>query len=148
MTPLTSPTKRQIVWRNCELAKELINNKRKGTGMMRNYETGGRCCLQVAEDLAIRCGLPISRSHLTHSEPPEEVGQFFGWGSPNPELKTPHDEEILATELNDGVCGSRQAKHKYTQKGLSHKEIAECFLNTFTTTKPKWSFTIRADAKD
>lgn len=145
---LTKPTPNQIVHRHRELAKHLFANKRKARGKLRD-DSGGRCCLGVAEDYAISCGLKIERSPAGNSEPPEEVGQFFGWTSDeaNPELVAPDGNKYTASELNDGL-GEEYGKTKHEVKGLTHAQIAECFINTFVTPKrPKWSFTLsRSDA--
>jgi len=144
MKDLTKPTPRQIVDRNRALANELIANKRKGIMTMRNSH-GGRCCLQVAEDYAISCGLKIKRSDKTACEPETAVGNFFGWDVPNPQLITPNGKTYLASSLNDGVDNEWKNKH-LENKGLPHKHVAECFLNTYVTPKrPKWSFKLELD---
>ena len=144
---LTHPTPAQIVHRNRQLAKALMENKRKATMQMRDDQSG-RCCLQVAEDYAISCGLPVDRSSKDACEPCTDVGDFFGWGCSNPMLITPNGTCYLASTLNDGAEYEWKNK-QWESKGLSHKKVAECFLNTYVTPKrPKWSFKLELEDDD
>ena len=141
---LTNPSRGQIIHRNRQLANALMENKRKATMTMRD-DQNGRCCLQVAEDYAISCGLPIDRSPKDACEPCAGVGKFFGWDCPNPFLITPNGTTYIASTLNDGA-ESQWKNKQWENKGLSHKKIAECILNTYVTTKrPKWSFELDLD---
>lgn len=74
----TNPSRRTIKRRAHLLAKALRENPRKARGQMR--KGGGRCCLQVAEDVAIACGLKIERSSAVESAPPPKRLQIFSVG--------------------------------------------------------------------
>jgi hypothetical protein len=134
---LLNPTPQQIKVRNRLWAEALIKNKKKTIGDM--YDNGGRCCLAVAQDVAIKCGLDVKRGdEYEDSVPDPLVGEFFGWGTETPELVIPDGEES-AIELNDSGSYSFG-----TSVGMSHKKIAECVLNTFVHPKNKvWSFKLR-----
>lgn len=138
-TNLLNPTPAQVKHRNRLLADALEANPRKACNTM--YKNGARCCLAVAQDLAHECGLPNYRGHdgeLPHSD----VGKFFGWGARTPDfvVNLKHGEEKLsAVEINDGDSCFNNKKDK--EKGLTHKQIAECVLNTFVRPKnKKWTF--------
>lgn len=129
---LLKPTKQQIQYRNRLWAEALLENKKKARNAMRNKH-GGRCCLQVAEDVAISCGLDIKRSLADDEQPTEDVATFFGWNSTDPDINIPNGEVVTASGLNDNV-GERCV-------GVSHAKIAECVLNTFVhPSKKKWTF--------
>jgi hypothetical protein len=136
----TNPTPQQVVYRNRLLAEALRKNPKKATGQMR--KGGGRCCLQVAEDVAISCGLDIERSISDDAYPHYEVSAFFGWSDVKDNIfKCPIGDKIESkepAELNDNTWYNGKAK------GLPHSKIAECVENTFVHPKnPKWSFTIK-----
>ncbi len=124
-----NPTEQQRIYRNGLWAKALEANKRKARESMRDGH-GGRCCLQVAEDVAIECGLDIKRSDYSAEYPSHEVGLFFGWYNTkgyttnNPRLSYEEDS-ISASELNDNEY------HNGKSKGLPHKEIAKIVRKNF-----------------
>jgi hypothetical protein len=111
-------------------------------------EKGGRCCLAVAQDVAISCGVEVLGVH--DSLPANDVAEFFGWGAVNPTLTVVVNGEIkhnAASSLNDGTSsiGSASIKDKkIVEKGLSHKQISELVMNTFVhPNKVTQSFKIR-----
>lgn len=112
---LLNPTPEQIKERNQEWANDLRLNEKKATCTMRDEE-GGRCCLAVAEDTAIRLGLDyIPDSIVMGAMPYESLGRFFGWEDHdvNPSLGG-----IGAIHLNDSM-------------DLPHTEIAVLVEQTF-----------------
>lgn len=148
-TDLLNPTPAQVKHRNRLWVNALLENKRKARKEMHDKD-GGRCCLAVAQDVAIACGVLDSSLRKENSTfPHESVCEFFGWGTNNPKLKVKINGKFnieVAAALNDGVeiIGSFIVEdHKIVEKGLSHKQIAECVLNTFVhPSKPKQSFKI------
>ena len=127
MKNLLNPTPAQAKYRNRLWAKALRENKRKARRTMKDLH-GGRCCLRVAEDVAIECGVEIK---LRKSKLPSyKVSCFFGWGAFNvPSLNLPDGTIMSAAEINDDL----------NDCGLSHKQIAECVENTFVHPKnQKW----------
>lgn len=121
--------------RNRMLAEELKKNPKKCRLSLRD-EKGGRCCLQVAEDLAIKCGLDIKRSDKDEHLPNKLISDFYGWEKydHDPRLRIypkdhPKHTEIIETaaNLNDGFSELKNIP----KKGFSHKKIAEFFLNTY-----------------
>jgi hypothetical protein len=111
-------------------------------------EKGGRCCLAVAQDVAISCGVEVDGVY--DGLPDNDVAEFFGWDSDNPSLTVVVNGEIkrdAASALNDGTTsiGSAPIKDKkIKEKGLSHKQISELVMNTFVhPSKVKQSFEIR-----
>lgn len=148
-TNLLNPTPAQIKHRNRLRVDALLKNKRKARGQM--YCNGGRCCLAVAQDVAYSCGLDIEKKAGEGTFPDESVGEFFGWGTNVPRLTVVLNGRptvAAASILNDGLeddLDSDVVVHdkKIRTKGLSHKQIAECVLNTFVhPTKIKQSFKI------
>jgi hypothetical protein len=141
-TNLLNPTPAQVKHRNRLWADALLNNKRKARGAM--YNDGGRCCLAVAQDVAVACGLDIDKKS-DDSFPSYSVREFFGWPSVNPNLKViidGNDHDIEASTLNDALDVVVR-NDKFNDKGLSHKQIAECVLNTFVhPSKIKQSFKV------
>jgi hypothetical protein len=144
---LLDPTPAQIKHRNRLWAEALLKNKRKARGEMYDGK-GGRCCLAVAQDVAISCGVEVFGVH--DSLPADDVCAFFGWGSDNPDLTVVVDGETkrnVASALNDGTpsIGSASIKDKkIVEKGLSHKQISELVMNTFVhPNKVTQSFEIR-----
>jgi hypothetical protein len=145
---LLDPTPAQVKHRNRLWAEALLKNKRKARGEMYD-DKGGRCCLAVAQDVAISCGVEI----VGYGEivPSSAVRMFFGWDSHNPFLTAVFHDDIAtrtdATALNDGTqhVGSVAIKDKkIKEKGLSHKQISELVMNTFVhPNKVKQSFKIR-----
>jgi len=128
----------------------LLKNKRKARGEMYDHNRG-RCCLAVAQDVAISCGLDIERKAGDGNFPDDSVGEFFGWGTIVPRLTVVMNgvhKVVAASVLNDGLGGETDSDvvvhdAKLNSKGLSHKQIAECVLNTFVhPTKIKQSFKI------
>lgn len=115
--------------RNRMLAEELRKNKRKARGQMRL--NGGRCCLQVAEDLAIKCGLDIDRSDADSGEPGIQVQRFYGWKDRNPSLISEENKRCRASVLNDGNEVIITSLKKLPKKGYPHKKIAEFFEKTY-----------------
>lgn len=149
-TNLLNPTPAQVKHRNRLWVDALLKNKRKARGEMYNHNRG-RCCLAVAQDVAYSCGLDIERKAGDGNFPDESVGEFFGWGSNNPILNVKINGKIVeeeASTLNDGnqeFAGCEIKDPKMNKKGLSHKQIAECVLNTFgRPSKFKQSFKIKA----
>jgi hypothetical protein len=137
---LLNPTPAQVKHRNRLWAKALVKNKKKSVGKM--YCNGGRCCLAVAQNVAIECGVDIPKNYDDDDVPHEFVAKFFGWSRRNPILSFPRKENFIdegqASELNDDNLYSKNGSH-----GMPHKKIAECVLNTFVhPSKKKWSFTI------
>lgn len=141
---LLTPTPAQIKFRAKLWVDALRNNKRKATGKMYACK-GGRCCLAVAQDVAISCGVPANKEG-DDSFPDDKVRRFFGWTSKTPDLVVlkSDDEEVgveCSVDLNDGVPDSFNRKFK--TKGLSHNQIAECVENTFIRpSKKEFSFKI------
>lgn len=128
MENLLNPTPQDIKTRNELWAKALDENSQKARKRMRN-DIGGRCCLAVAEDVAIQCGVKIDDNDRDLHFPAPDVGRFFGWrDGDNPFLKTPSGDECLASLLNDG-CES------FGVVELTHRQIAECVRNTFVHTE-------------
>ena len=150
-TNLLKPTPAQVKHRNRLWVNALLENKRKARRGMHDND-GGRCCLAVAQDVAIACGaLDSSLRKDNDTFPHESVCEFFGWGTNNPKLKVKINGKIVeeeASTLNDGhtdFAGCEIKDPKMNKKGLSHKQIAECVLNTFVRpSKPKQSFKIKA----
>ena len=147
-TTLLKPTPAQVKHRNRLWAEALLKNKRKSRGLM--YYDGGRCCLAVAQDVAISCGVDIDRK-ADDSFPDGSVGEFFGWVSNNPPLTVVANDThkfVASSTLNDGLEDDLDSDvvvldKKLNSKGLSHKQIAECVLNTFVhPTKIKQRFKI------
>jgi|688.fasta_scaffold717951_2 hypothetical protein len=144
---LLDPTPAQIKNRNRLWAEALLKNKRKARGEMYG-DKGGRCCLAVAQDVAISCGVEVDGDY--DSLPDYQVVMFFGWDSNNPSLTAVvngETERNVASALNDGLqyIGSAPIKDKkIVEKGLRHKQIAELVMNTFVhPSKIKQSFEIR-----
>lgn len=144
---LLEPTPAQVKVRNRMWAEALIENKRKARDGMYN-KNGGRCCLAVAQDVAISCGLEIEDKDAGDGFPVSEVADFFGWGTTNPHLELPHGRTLCASEINDGDSDLDEKLPKGTKcdiqfgtkaykKGLSHKEISLCVLNTFVRPSKK-----------
>ncbi len=135
------PTKRQIQYRNEVLASALENNPRKARFTLKTPQ-GGRCCLQVAKDVAAVFGVDISDNRgisettsgtevspdgIVLSNPPQScyvptsVSQFFGWDDINPTLTG----TLKADIINDF------AFHNGKRQGLPHKKIAQLFRNQY-----------------
>lgn len=139
---LLNPTPSQIKSRNRKWAEALLLNKRKARNRMKDGD-GGRCCLDVAQDLAMSCGIKIDKAERSDYLPTDSVRRFFGWPSDNPYLILPNKEKAGASEINDGkVALAKFTENKQFQAtGLPHSKIAECVLNTFVhPTKQKWTF--------
>jgi hypothetical protein len=143
---LLDPTPAQIKHRNRRWAEALLKNKRKARGEMYSNK-GGRCCLAVAQDVAISCGVKIVG--VSDDLPDDDVCAFFGWDDNNPFLNAVVNGETkrnVASALNDGTpsigCTLINDK-KIKDKGLSHKQISELVMNTFVhPNKVKQSFKI------
>lgn len=140
ITDLIKPTEGQAKFRNRKWAEALMQNKRKNIGSM--YCKGGRCCLAVAQDVAHELGMPDYRGHDAH-HPHSNIGAFFGWGDMIPKLfvkrKSKKIVKMNAIDINDGCDEFHSTKD--ARKGLNHKQIAECVLNTFVhPKKQKFSF--------
>lgn len=148
-TNLLNPTPAQIKHRNRLWAKALLQNDRKARGEMHDIH-GGRCCLAVAQDVAIQHGVfDPSLRKIDDSFPHDAVCRFFGWKTNNPSLKVNVDDKFVqeeASTLNDGdinFAGIDIENSKIRRKGLSHKQIAECVLNTFVRSEPNQSFKVK-----
>lgn len=126
---MTPPTKAQKIERAQRWVTALQNNKRKAVEEMKDNK-GGRCCLAVAQDVAIKVGgiCLIDPSNLM---PEGETIKWFGWGPSTPLLRTPNGATIDASELNDGTNGI---------KPLTHKQIAECVIATFINPDHRFTF--------
>lgn len=137
---LLKPTEGQKKYRNRLWAEALQKNKKKATGSM--YDCGGRCCLAVAQDVAIKNGVTIEKNYSDGEQPHPLVGVFFGWGEKIPRMFFPKEEKLCSTsaiDLNDESEFSANGSN-----GMSHKRIAECVLNTFVhPSKKKWSFIVK-----
>jgi hypothetical protein len=143
---LLDPTPAQIKHRNRLWAEALLKNKRKARGEMYG-DKGGRCCLAVAQDVAISCGVEVDGVY--DSLPADAVCMFFGWDSDNPSLTAVVNGETkrnVASALNDGtqyIDFAFITDKKIVEKGLSHKQISELVMNTFVhPSKVKQSFKI------
>lgn len=139
---LLNPTPAQIKSRNRKWAEALLLNKRKARNMMKDCE-GGRCCLDVAQEVAISCGLVVDKAERSAYLPTDSVRSFFGWGNENPPLILPNGKEVGASEINDGKATFTKftQNNQFKETGLPHKKIAECVLNTFVhPKKQKWTF--------
>lgn len=144
---LLNPTPAQVKHRNRLWAEALLKNKRKARGEMYG-DKGGRCCLAVAQDVAISCGVEVDGVY--DSLPADDVVEFFGWDSDNPMLTVVVDGETkrnVASAMNDGTPSidfTLINDKKIKEKGLSHKQISELVMNTFVhPNKVKQSFKIR-----
>ena len=144
---LLNPTPAQVKHRNRLWAEALLKNKRKARGEMYG-DKGGRCCLAVAQDVAISCGVEVDGVY--DSLPADDVVEFFGWDSDNPMLTVVVDGETkrnVASAMNDGTPSidfTLIKDKKFKEKGLSHKQISELVMNTFVhPNKVKQSFKIR-----
>lgn len=144
---LLNPTPAQVKYRNRLWAEALLKNKRKARQEMYDGK-GGRCCLAVAQDVAISCGVEVDGVY--DGLPADDVCKFFGWGFNNPSLTAVVNGEIksnAASALNDGppTIGTTLIKDKkIVEKGLSHKQISELVMNTFVhPSKIKQSFKIQ-----
>ncbi len=137
---LLTPTPAQVKHRNRLWANALVENERKTRNQM--YCKGGRCCLAVAQDVAAAHGLANFRGH-DEGMPHPHVAKFFGWSHVDPPLivNFKHGERFTdASNINDG-CPVFDGK-KDRKYGITHKQIAECVLNTFVRpSKKEWSFT-------
>jgi len=138
---LFDPTPAQVKHRNRLWADALLKNKKKAIGEM--YHDGGRCCLAVAQNVAIKCGVDIPNGYSEEGQMPHKlVAEFFGWSGCNPILLFPKNEDVSresASDLNDVAHYSQNGSN-----GMTHKKIAECVLNTFVhPSKKKWSFKIQ-----
>lgn len=135
---LLNPTPAQIKYRNRLWADALMKNKRKANGWMCDSK-GGRCCLKVAEDVAIACGVKVDR--FDSYTPHDNVSDFFGWKENNPHLELPNGETEEAAGINDGVMSKHTTNKNILKHGVTHKKIAECVMNTFVhPSKKKWTF--------
>lgn len=133
-----------LMERNAELAVALRQNKRKARNQMRC--NGGRCCLQVAEDVAIAGGLDIERSLATDEYPADSVYTYFGWDSAYIRVQVKNIDGTLSyleynfADLNDTVTW------RGVEKGLPHRVIAEVIENNYVhPEKQNWSFSLIDD---
>jgi len=135
---LLNPTKAQIKYRNRLWATALRKNKKKARGRM--CEAGGRCCLAVAQDVAIAHGVEVDDEYDECEYIPfESVGDFFGWETNIPNFKLPDGTVEESAYVNDSNIYNANGS-----KGMSHKRIAECVENTFVHPKtPKWTFKLK-----
>lgn len=106
--------------RNELWAKALEANTKKARGKMYGVN-GGRCCLAVAQDVAIENGLTLPSERDEHLVVTPEVAKWFGWENQNPILIYKDGKEASAAYMNDYING----------KGLEHVEIARCVRETF-----------------
>ena len=114
--------------RNRAFLADLRANQVKAMRKFRNDLTGGRCCLCVAWDSAVNHGFQPEESECTIDEVPhEELADYYGWPSVNPELKF-FGERRQASEWNDGNPEDRRS-------AISHVEIADAFEQTFPELK-------------
>lgn len=147
---LLKPTPAQIKLRNRIWAEALVNNSKKAKDTMYG-KNGGRCCLAVAQDVAISCGVDIQSKKDDHGFPVKQVADFFGWATTNPILQLPDGKELCASDINDGCscmdyklpegmeCDVKVGKNA-KNRGLAHSQIALCVLNTFVRPKSqKWT---------
>lgn len=146
--PQIADTPARIKERNEAWAKALDINEAKARRLMRDGD--GRCCLAVAEDVAVELGYKGSRGGCIC--PHSDLGAFFGWFGFHglrgrfviPILKRPPARgkgENLASNLNDGVHLQDAARcARFADDGLTHKEIAECVRHTFCGSEEPWSF--------
>tara|TARA_R110002167_G_scaffold98020_2_gene258251 strand:- start:11264 stop:11689 length:426 start_codon:yes stop_codon:yes gene_type:complete len=135
---LLKPTKAQIVYRNQLWADALRKNKKKSRERM--CANGGRCCLAVAQDVAITYGVEVDESQDENDYvPTKSVGDFFGWGTFVPNFELPNGTMNNAVAVNDSNIYNANGS-----KGMTHKRIAECVENTFVHPKnPKWTFKLK-----
>lgn len=114
-------TEQQIA-RGRRFCQALRDNPVKCKRWMRDPLSGGRCCLAVALDTAIKDGFdpPMPVEHFI-SLPPEQLKEWYGWDNRNPTL-TIHGQPRSASYINDGIlCGEE----------ITHKQIAELFENAY-----------------
>lgn len=109
----------QIV-RNRQFVAALRANKKKAFNQMRDEETGGRCCLCVAYDVAKASGAKLTKLAQYAVMPPEAMANWYGWPSIDPELGRVRD---VASVYNDGNGEPGSAR--------SHKKIAALFTTEF-----------------
>lgn len=111
--------------RNREFLKDLRANQLKAAGTMRNLE-GGRCCLCVAMDTAIKLGMPIIQQELEEAVqvPPFCVANFYGWPDTNPLIGSGKNTSSAArwNDMGEGMT-------------YSHSEIADKFEETWPELK-------------
>jgi hypothetical protein len=137
---LLNPTLQQIKHRNRLWVEALRKNKKKAKGEMYDGH-GGRCCLAVAQDVAMANGVELDEDDFDDAEPHVCVSEFFGWGSVNPSLFIPSKSEGNIKE--NAVLLNDEWENGTPTLGMSHKRIAECVENTFVhPSKKKWSFTV------
>ena len=98
MSDLLNPTADEIEFRNLEWAKDLRANPAKARLQMRDG-FGGRCCLCVARDTAIRLGLGLNEI-APEFVPEDDVRLFFGWG--DGVTQSPEMDGVFAAIWNDG----------------------------------------------
>lgn len=134
---LLNPTPAQVKYRARLWAEALLKNKHKAKGHMKVGE--GRCCLQVAQDVAIACGVNVGVADKYSPVP--SVSYFFGWGTTDPEISLPGDISRPAANVNDGIISTITENKKFLKEGLPHKLIAECVMNTYVhPSKKTWTF--------
>ena len=111
--------------RNRVFLADLRANPVKAVGSMRN-PNGGRCCLCVALDTAVKLGMPILKQELEDAiqVPPACVATFYGWENVNPMIGTGKNT-WSAARWNDMGEGST----------YSHCEIANKFEETWPELK-------------
>lgn len=131
---LRNPTEQQKKTRAQGWAKRLKANSKKARCAMRDGE-GGRCCLCVAEDYAVSCGLDLEagKSGQNDGTPEHAVAEFFGWNDTNPDMTVVikgEESTVCASELND------DSFYRGKAKGYPHRIIAEIVLNNFSRKKP------------
>lgn len=107
------------ITRNQHFIAELRANQYKAKNTMRDSK-GGRCCLCVALDTAIKDGFVCNSQHY-EIFPPATLANWYGWPSYDPVLGSHH-----AADHNDGVRVSEK----------THDEIAELFQKEFNIPEP------------
>jgi len=119
------PTPQQIRERNEAWARALEANPKKCVGQMRDSQ-GGRCCLAVAQDVALELGMtwPVNGDGYKKPEdwlnPWPETSDFFGWGNVSGASCILQGQNAAA--WNDGT--------EYIDE-LSHAEIAKLDRQAF-----------------
>lgn len=119
---LLNPSLKQIKERAELWAKALEANKRKARKTMKDGH-GGRCCLQVAQDVAKSCGVVMNVDKYSLL-PTRETARFFGWENTNPIIAS-KTQYKTASDINDYEVYNKR------DTGLPHKEIAKLVRETF-----------------
>jgi hypothetical protein len=110
------------ITRNQIFLEDLRANSLKTTGQMRDDE-GGRCCLCVALDTAIKLGYKRPPRYACDILPPDDINDFYGWEGIDPLIGA--DRKYCASSYNDGISEDGMVEMK------THKQIADLFEEAY-----------------